>query len=120
MTGMQLDLGDPASLPRFADAIHTRFPGLNVLVANAGISSMEDIANDWDMSAAEAMVETNILGTMRMVGALLPGLKRQPDAVIMATTSNLAYVPKAIFPTYWGRPNIRDTNRKVAEAAVPV
>lgn len=46
------------------------------------------------------MVETNILGTMRVVGALLPGLKRQPDAVIMATTSNLAYVPKALFPTY--------------------
>lgn len=45
MAGMQLDLGDRASLPRFADDVRTRFPGLNVLVANAGISSMEDMAN---------------------------------------------------------------------------
>ena len=35
-----------------------------------------------------------------MVAALLPGLMRQPDAVIMATTSNLAFVPKALYPTY--------------------
>lgn len=100
MAGVPLDLADPTSLSRFASVIRTRFPDLNVLVANAGISSMEDIVNSWDLSAAEAMVETNILGTLRVVGALLPDLKRQPDAVIMATTSNLGFVPKAVFPTY--------------------
>ena len=52
------------------------------------------------MSVAEAMVETNILGTMLVVAALLPGLKRQPDAAIIATTSNLAFVPRASLPTY--------------------
>ena len=30
----------------------------------------------------------------------LPLLKRQPDAAIMATSSNLAFVPRADFPTY--------------------
>ncbi len=100
MAAIRLDLGEAASLRHFADDLRARFPGLNVVIANAGISSMEDIASAWDMSAAEAMVTTNVLGTMRVVGALLPLLKGQPDAVIMATTSNLAYVPKAIFPTY--------------------
>ncbi len=76
------------------------FPELNVLVANAGISSEEDMAGGWDVSAAEAMVETNILGTMRVTAALLPALKQQPDAAIMVTTSNLAFVPRAVFPTY--------------------
>ncbi len=100
MVGMALDLADPAALRRFAHDIYTRFPSLNVLVANAGISTMEDLVHGWDLSAAEAMVETNILGTLRVVAALLPGLRRQPDAVIMATTSNLGFMPKAIFPTY--------------------
>ena len=100
MTGMQLDLDDPASLPRLADGIGTRFPELNVLVANAGISSMEDLVAGCDMSVSEAIVQTNILGTLRMVAALLPGLQQEPDAVIMATTSNLGIVPKAAYPTY--------------------
>ena len=131
MAGMQLDLDDPAALPRFADAIRIRFPGLNVLVANAGISSQEDLAGRWDPSLADAMVETNILGTMRMVAALLPGLKEQPDAVIMAMTSNLAFVPRAGFPTYCAtkaflhswlqslRYQLRDVPVEVLELAPP-
>ena len=100
MAGLQLDLDDPASLPHFADVLGDRFPGLNVLVANAGISKQEDLLNGWDMSVAEAMIETNILGTLRVVAALLPSLRRQPNATIVVTTSNLASVPKALYPTY--------------------
>ena len=100
MAGMRLDLDDPASLPRFADDLRARFPELNVVVANAGISSEEDLVGGWDLGAAEAMVQTNILGTMRVVGTLLPGLKQRTDAAIIVTTSNLAFVPRAVFPTY--------------------
>lgn len=78
--------------------IFKRFPRLNVLVANAGSSSAENLVHGWDITTAEAMVETNILGTLRLVGALLPNLNQQADAVIMATTSNLGFVPKAMFP----------------------
>ena len=100
MAGMRLDLDDSASLPRFAGEVRARFPELNVLVANAGISSQEDLVGGWDLSAAEAMVQTNILGTLRVVNALLPGLQQRADASIIVTTSNLAFVPKAIYPTY--------------------
>ena len=100
MAGLRLDLDDPAALQRFADALGDRFPALNVLVANAGISKPEDLVNGWDMSVAEAMIETNILGTLRVVAALLPGLRRQPNATIIVTTSNLAFVPRAPYPTY--------------------
>ena len=100
MVGLQLDVGDPASVSRLAGDVATRCPDLNVLVANAGISSEEDLADGWDLPAAEAMIETNILGTLRLTAALLPGLTQRPDATIMATTSNLAFVPRASFPTY--------------------
>ena len=100
MVGMRLDLGNPTSLPRLANEIRLRFPELNVLVANAGVSSQEDLLEDWNFSVAETMIETNILGILRVTAALLPDLKRQQDAVIMATTSNLAFVPKACYPTY--------------------
>ena len=102
MTGLPLDLDDPASLPLLAEEVRTRFPELNVLIANAGISRPEDfLATDgWNTSDAEAVIDTNILGTLRVVAAFLPMLKGRPDATVMATSSNLAFIPRADFPTY--------------------
>lgn len=101
LVGLMLDLYDPVSLAKLASDVGTRFPDLNVLIANAGISATEDMTADgWDISAAQAIVETNILGVLRVTAALLPVLKRQPSATIMATSSALAFVPRANFPTY--------------------
>ncbi len=101
MVGLPLDLDDPRAPSRLATDIRTRFPELNVLIANAGISRAEDMtANDWDASDAQAMVETNIMGVLRVAAAFLPILKAKRNATIMVTSSNLAFVPRADFPTY--------------------
>lgn len=101
LIGLPLDLDDPASLPRLSAEVRERFPELNVLIANAAISRPEDMTLDsWDASDAAAIVETNILGVLRVTAAFLPLLKGQPNATIMATSSNLAFVPRADFPAY--------------------
>lgn len=101
MVGIPLDLDDPAAPARLAVEVRARFPGLNVLIANAGISRAEDLRGDaWDIGAAQAIVETNILGVLRTAAALLPLVKHQPGATFMATSSALAFVPRADFPTY--------------------
>lgn len=101
LIGMLLDLDDSASLSRLASEVRTCFPELNMLVANAGISRAEDMmAQDWDASTAQSIVETNIMGVLRVTAAFLPILKNRPGATIMATSSNLAFVPRADFPTY--------------------
>ncbi|MGO4334530.1 SDR family oxidoreductase [Labrys sp. KB_33_2] len=101
LVGMPLDLDDPASLSRLAGEVHRRFPELNVLIANAGISRAENLAADgWAIDDAQAIVETNILGVLRVTATFLPILKGQAGATILATSSNLAFVPRADFPTY--------------------
>lgn len=101
LVGLHLDLDDASSLSQLAEEVRQRFPELNVLIANAGISRMEDMTvGDWDASAAEAIVQTNILGVLRVTAALLPILKRQPNATIMATSSALAFLPRVDFPAY--------------------
>ncbi|MCP3374539.1 SDR family oxidoreductase [Bradyrhizobium cajani] len=101
LIGMPLDLGAPSSLPRLSAQIREDFPELNVLIANAGISRPEDMtADSWDATDAEAIVGTNILGVLRVTAALLPILKGQSNATIIATSSNLAFVPRADFPAY--------------------
>jgi len=101
MVGMSLDLDDPTSLKRLANDVRARFPELNVLIANAGISRQEDMSeDDWDGSIAQSIVGTNILGVLRVASALLPVIKGQSNATFMATSSALAFVPRADFPTY--------------------
>jgi len=99
--GLRLDLMDPTSLSRVTDAVYVQCPELNVLIANAGVSRPEDFASDsWKSSDAEVMIETNILGVLRATAAFLPMLRRQQDSTLMATSSALAFVPLASFPTY--------------------
>jgi len=99
--GLSLDLMEPASLSRLRDAVYAQFPELNVLIANAGVSRPEDLMSDsWKNSDAEVMIETNILGVLRATAAFLPLLRGQQDSTIMATSSVLAFVPLASFPTY--------------------
>ncbi len=101
IVGMHLDLDDPHSLARLASDVRVRFPDVNVLIANAGISRTEDMAScDWDVAEAEAIVQTNILGVLRVTAAFLPTLREQLNATIMATSSALAFVPRADFATY--------------------
>lgn len=101
IVGMHLDLNNSHSLARLASDVRVRFPDLNVLIANAGISRPENVASgDWDGAEAEAIVQTNILGLLRVTAAFLPILKEQPNATIMATGSALAFLPRADFPTY--------------------
>ena len=88
-------------MPGLAAEVRRRFPDLNVLIANAGISRTEDIAADgWDASDAQAIVDTNVLGVLRVAAAFLPLLKGRRDATIMATSSALAFVPRADLPSY--------------------
>src|SRR5208282_4134214 len=47
-----------------------------------------------------AMITTNLLGPIRLTGALLPLLSRQPRSTIMTVSSGLAFLPLAMTPTY--------------------
>jgi len=98
---MQLDVADPRAVDAFAARVREQFPKLNVLVNNAGISKREDLtAGAIDLSGARSMIQTNVVGVLQLTAALLPSLRQQPDSTIITTTSGLAFVPLALFPTY--------------------
>jgi uncharacterized oxidoreductase len=101
MRGMQLDVQDPNAIKAFATHAREEFPKLNVLINNAGISKPEDLTTSTiDLSVAESIIQTNIFSVLHLTAALLPTLKRQPRSTIITTSSGLAFVPFADFPTY--------------------
>ncbi|WP_326537507.1 SDR family oxidoreductase [Pseudorhodoferax sp.] len=101
LRGLALDVDDPAATPQLAAWLHANAPALNVVLANAGISRAEDMAADgWTAEDATAIVQTNILGVLRVAQAALPLLRRNGPATFLATSSALAFVPRADFPAY--------------------
>jgi short-subunit dehydrogenase involved in D-alanine esterification of teichoic acids len=80
---------------QFAAKLRNRFPKLNVLVNNAGIQRVEDLKSG-EMADAEAAIETNLLGPMRLTAALIVHLTEQPYAAILNVTSALAMLPAAM------------------------
>jgi uncharacterized oxidoreductase len=102
MKSLIVDMTDPKSIATFAEKAAREFSSLNVLFNNAGIMVPEDVAHgaETHLADSKAMVETNLLGPIRLTAALLPHLLRQPNAAVINTTSGLAFVPLAMTPTY--------------------
>jgi len=132
MRGIQLDVEDSRAVDAFAATIQEEFPGLNVLVNNAGITRAEDLtAESIDVSVPRSIIQTNIVGAIQLTAKLLPVLNRQPSATIIGTSSGLAFVPRSNFPTYCAtkaflhswlqslRFQLRGTSVEVLELAPP-
>lgn len=100
MKSLALDIEDPAGVKAFAAELIADFPTLNAVVHNAGIARIENLREQKDVSDAEAMVATNVLGPIRLNAALLPQLLKQRKATVMTVSSGLAFVPMAASPTY--------------------
>ena len=101
MVALPLDVADPAAIRAFAAEVTRRYPALDVLINNAGITAVEDLkAPAQDARGVEAIVTTNLLGPLRLTAALLPHLLAQKQATIMNVSSGLALVPLPVCPTY--------------------
>jgi short-subunit dehydrogenase involved in D-alanine esterification of teichoic acids len=83
-----------------AAAFPQRYPRLNVLITMAGIMQPENLHSNRFLDTAETTVATNLLGPIRLVGALTAHLATQPDAHIITVSSGLAFVPLPATPTY--------------------
>ncbi|MCJ2177620.1 SDR family oxidoreductase [Novosphingobium album (ex Hu et al. 2023)] len=100
MYAAELDVNDAAALADAAARLVGDFPGLNVLINNAGIMRFETLDSARDLADAEATIETNLLGPIRLINALIDHLAGQADAAVINVTSGLAFVPLVAAPTY--------------------
>lgn len=102
LSTITIDTTDPESVLAARDRLLAEHPTLNVLVAMAGIMAVEDVHTADFLATAERIVETNIMGPLRLVAAFTDHLHTQPDATLVTVSSGLAFTPLASFPTYNG------------------
>ncbi len=87
--GVPLDVTDDASVAEAAGLIEARAGRLDVLVNNAGVTGgMGQRPTTADLAAVRAVVETNVIGVIRVTNAMLPLLRRSasPRIVNMSST----------------------------------
>ena len=84
-----LDVTDDASVSAAAALVQEQAGGLDVLVNNAGITGGgENLPTSADLDMIRTVVETNVLGVIRVTNAVLPLLRRasSPRIVIMSSS----------------------------------
>lgn len=129
---VRIDTADPASIDAAAQQVLGRHPGLNVIVTMAGIMRVEDWHTPSSfLASAEATITTNVLGPIRLIGAFIEHLQKQPDATIVSVSSGLAFVPLRVTPSYNAskaaihmlseslRLQLADTSVKIVELVPP-
>ena len=129
--GIELDISDRDDVASVGKTLIETYPTLNVLINNAGIMPFDDPSMPVDDQLSRKILETNLLGPVRMTSMLIGHLKNRPRATIIYNTSVLAYVPIATNAVYSAskaalhsyalsqRFMLRDTNVSVQEIAPP-
>jgi uncharacterized oxidoreductase len=128
---IELDITNADDIQRAAKTVIERHPTLNVVINNAGIMPFDDAGGALDDAAAVRLVETNLLGPVRVSAAFIEHLKSQPEATIINNSSVLAFVPLAPTALYSAtkaaihsytlsqRFMLRNTSVRVLEIAPP-
>jgi uncharacterized oxidoreductase len=94
------DIADAAERKKLRNRVVREFPGLNVLINNAGIQLSADLTKPVDLESLRAEIEVNLVAPIHL-GSLFAGplASKRPSAIINIT-SGLAFTPMASVPVY--------------------
>ena len=84
---VRLDVTDQASV----DAAIAALPALDVLVNNAGVLGTSFTVDDLDAEAMASVLDTNVVGMVRVTQAALPLLRESANPVIVNVASGVGW-----------------------------
>jgi short-subunit dehydrogenase involved in D-alanine esterification of teichoic acids len=94
-----IDVTDQGSIDRARDTILHSHPSLDTIVTMSGVMIPEDLRDPAHFSAAENTIDTNLLGTIRVIDAFTPHLIGRGGTII-TVTSGIGFLPFPVMPTY--------------------
>ncbi|MEU7691216.1 SDR family oxidoreductase [Microbispora hainanensis] len=97
--GVPLDVTDDASVAAAAELIEERAGRLDVLVNNAAVTGgMPQTPTTVDPATMRAVVETNVIGVIRVTNAMLPLLRRSASPRIVNMSSTVGSLTRQSAP----------------------
>jgi NAD(P)-dependent dehydrogenase (short-subunit alcohol dehydrogenase family) len=94
-----LDVRDAASVSACVEAVRSRAGRIDVLINNAGVNLVGAI-EETSISQAQALFDTNVFGVLRMIQAVLPGMRHQGAGLIVNISSILGFLPAPFMGVY--------------------
>jgi NAD(P)-dependent dehydrogenase (short-subunit alcohol dehydrogenase family) len=97
--GVPLDVTDDASVAGAAALVEESAGRLDVLVNNAGVTgSVPQLPTQVDPATVRTVVETNVIGVIRVTNAMLPLLRRSPSPRIVNMSSGVGSLTRQTTP----------------------
>jgi NAD(P)-dependent dehydrogenase (short-subunit alcohol dehydrogenase family) len=96
---LQLDVRDDASVEACIESVLSQAGRIDVLINNAGYAVVGAV-EETSPSEAQALFDTNVLGVLRMVKAVLPIMRSQGSGRIVNTSSILGFLPGPFIGLY--------------------
>jgi NAD(P)-dependent dehydrogenase (short-subunit alcohol dehydrogenase family) len=94
-----LDVRDEASVKACVDNVRSRTGRIDVLINNAGVNLVGAV-EETSISQAQALFDTNVIGVLRMIQAVLPDMRRQGAGLIVNISSILGFIPGPFMGVY--------------------
>ena len=95
---LQIDITDDASVQAAAEQVLAAGRGQDVLVNNAGIAGSRATAADTTGPDLAAVLDTNVVGIVRVMHAFLPLLRQSSAGVVVNVGSGLGSMSRATDP----------------------
>jgi NADP-dependent 3-hydroxy acid dehydrogenase YdfG len=96
---VELDVTDDISVDKAVEVVLARARRIDVLVNNAGIASA-GVTEAFTPDQAKVVFNTNVVGLLRTIRAVLPAMRRQHDGLIVNIGSILGRVTFPFFGIY--------------------
>ena len=100
-----LDVRDRTAIEAAIGGLPPDFAELDLLVNNAGLAVGLDAAQNADLEAWDAMVDTNVKGLMYVTRTVLPGMVARNSGLIITSARRPRSTPIPA-ATYMGRPKL--------------
>src|SRR5215510_3989476 len=94
-----LDVRDEVSVKACIEKVLSRAGRIDVLINNAGVNLVGAV-EETSISQAQALFNTNVIGVLRMIQAVLPGMRRQGAGLIVNISSILGFIPAPFMGVY--------------------
>jgi short-subunit dehydrogenase involved in D-alanine esterification of teichoic acids len=95
-----IDVTDDDSVAHARDAVLREHPDLDTVVTMSGVMLTEDLRDPAHFAATRTTIETNLLGTIRVIDAFTGHLVGRGAGAIITVTSGIAFLPFPLMPAY--------------------
>ncbi|MFE2373675.1 SDR family oxidoreductase [Streptomyces sp. NPDC059398] len=93
---LSTDIGDESQCDALAALAAERFGGIDAVVHVAAWDSYLGGLQDADFTTWQGVIDVNLLGTLRMTRACLPGLKQRGGSVVFVGTQSSVAAPSEV------------------------